>query len=494
MLDTLHTQYKNTNLQLLRLLLSDDEDSDGDSTSQHSNSPHTLSSPISSMRSISPISESDLSSPRIRDSSLAPILSSDDEDIDIYTDPLRFLYQKVLLLQDKILSTRYLQQRVPIPSNSQLDLLWWYKENSAVRFRRKVRISPDTFDHILLLISDHAIFTNRSSKEQIPVGIQFAIFLNRVGHYGNAASVDDIAEWAGVSAGTVLNATKRCMIAIIELHHRALSLPTSDEKAASKSWCEWKVIPEWREGWLAVDGTTIPLFQKPGLHGEAWFDKSSNYSMNAQFVLLLHNLRIVDYALGHTGSAHDSYAFQATRIAKNPTDFLSDGEWMWADSAYPIRTWCVPPFRKPRNGELSRTQKKFNYHLSSVRVRSEHAIGLLKGRFQSLRELRIQIGSHELHKFTILWIRCCVILHNLIIQFEDESMISDDTWRERCIFSGLHDEGDCNNPDYNFYDADGEAIAYDDEEEVSDEPVPSIAQAGAAHRDRLVAVLLSSLV
>ena len=63
MLDAAHTQYKNTNLKLLRLLLSDDEDSDSNSSSQHSNSPHTLSSPISSMQSISPISESGLSSP-----------------------------------------------------------------------------------------------------------------------------------------------------------------------------------------------------------------------------------------------------------------------------------------------------------------------------------------------------------------------------------------------------------------------------------------------
>ena len=28
--------------------------------------------------------------------------------------------------------------------------------------------------------------------------------------------------------------------------------------------------------------TSIPLFQKPGLHGKAWFDKSSNYAINAQ--------------------------------------------------------------------------------------------------------------------------------------------------------------------------------------------------------------------
>lgn len=31
-----------------------------------------------------------------------------------------------------------------------------------------------------------------------------------------------------------------------------------------------------------VDGTLIPLFEKPGHHGEAYFDRKSNYSLNVQ--------------------------------------------------------------------------------------------------------------------------------------------------------------------------------------------------------------------
>jgi len=54
-------------------------------------------------------------------------------------------------------------------------------------------------------------------------------------------------------------------------------------------------------------------------------------------------------------------------------------------------------------------------------VQSEHAIGILKGRFQSLKELRIQISSHQKHEYAKLWIICCLILHNLIIRFEEEN-------------------------------------------------------------------------
>lgn len=56
-------------------------------------------------------------------------------------------------------------------------------------------------------------------------------------------------------------------------------------------------------------------------------------------------------------------------------------------------------------------------------------MGLLKGTFQSLKELRIQI---EL----ILWVRCCIILHNLIIRIEEGTGI-DNEWREATIQEGL---------------------------------------------------------
>jgi hypothetical protein len=94
---------------------------------------------------------------------------------------------------------------------------------------------------------------------------------------------------------------------------------------------------------------------------------------------------------------------------------------VWADSAYSPSTWCVPPFKKPPGGQLTRLQRHFNYHLSRLRVRSEHTIGLLKGRFQSLEEIRIKITNESDHKWVMVWILTCMILHNFIIRFEGES-------------------------------------------------------------------------
>ena len=81
-----------------------------------------------------------------------------------------------------------------------------------------------------------------------------------------------------------------------------------------------------------------------------------------------HDLTIVDYSVGHTGSVHDSWAFRSTRTYKEHDRIFGPNEWMWADSAYPSETWSVSPFKKPTRRALSPDQKTFNYYLSKVSI------------------------------------------------------------------------------------------------------------------------------
>ncbi|KIJ05564.1 hypothetical protein PAXINDRAFT_93291, partial [Paxillus involutus ATCC 200175] len=112
-----------------------------------------------------------------------------------------------------------------------------------------------------------------------------------------------------------------------------------------------------------------------------------------------------------------SSAFQRTRIAQHPGQFFSETEWLWADSAYPSHKWCVVPFKKPVGGTLSVDQKTFNQNLSMVHT---HCYGSIKGCFQSLQELRFQIQTANNLLYANTWVRCCLILHNMIIDIESE--------------------------------------------------------------------------
>ena len=112
--------------------------------------------------------------------------------------------------------------------------------------------------------------------------MQLAIYLARVGHYGNGSSATDIATWAGVSVGLVQKATIHVMIALISLHDTAIHLSTQAEKEASKQWVEDACCSEWRGGFITIDGTKFPLFQHPSLHGDAWYDKNKDYLADCQ--------------------------------------------------------------------------------------------------------------------------------------------------------------------------------------------------------------------
>ena len=181
-----------------------------------------------------------------------------------------------------ITTTRVLQPSVPIPKSSQLHLLDHWREHSPERFRRKLRVDPTTFDSLVVLIQDNSIFSNNSNCSQVPVHVQLAVFLFRAGHYGNAASPEDIAQWVGLSVGTVKNCTDRVVIALLSLHDDAIHFPNVDEKEDTKNYVESHTCPEWRDGFLLVDGTKFAFFQRPGLHGDTWFDKDGEYSISCQ--------------------------------------------------------------------------------------------------------------------------------------------------------------------------------------------------------------------
>ena len=52
----------------------------------------------------------------------------------------------------------------------------------------------------------------------------------------------------------------------------------------------------------------------------------------------------------------------------------------------------------------------------------EHTNGILKGRFQSLKSLRVQIKNKADHAFAVYWVKACCVLHNLLQEDEyDES-------------------------------------------------------------------------
>ncbi|KAJ7645860.1 hypothetical protein B0H17DRAFT_1215838 [Mycena rosella] len=165
-------------------------------------------------------------------------------------------------------------------------MLGAYKNEFPDIFRTYLRIDPSCFDDLVAAIQDDKVFQNNSNNPQLPVDQQVVIALYRFGHFGNAASNMKVALQFGIGYGTVNLVTTRVIKATCSERFRAAAVQWSspEAKEAAKAWVASASIPEWRDGWLMVDGTLVPLFQRPGLFGNVWFDRKSNYSMNVQII------------------------------------------------------------------------------------------------------------------------------------------------------------------------------------------------------------------
>ena len=275
-----HVQWKRAHtLCMVSKLLEDLPVSDAQSSSDVSESSSSPSpSSVSSPSSI--LNESDLSSSGTH----SGYSSSDSEDFDSLEDNVFERWDaQIQALAIEILTVWVLEACPPVKKSSQLDLyLTDFRYNHPERFRKRLQVSMLVFDRLVELIEDHHIFHNNSNIPQHPPSIQLAIFLVHVGHYGNASSPEYVAQWAGVCIGTVINVTYHCLVAFLALHDEAVVMPPDKEKEWAKEYVEVATCLEWQNGFLLADGTKFLLSQKPGLHGEAWFDKNKDYSIDCQ--------------------------------------------------------------------------------------------------------------------------------------------------------------------------------------------------------------------
>ncbi|KAF7297511.1 DDE Tnp4 domain-containing protein [Mycena indigotica] len=285
---------------------------------------------------------------------------------------------------DEMYSQRYNvpRNRLERPRESTMETcLKKWKHRDKVSFRGELRVWPTTFDKLVRKIEGHPIFTNNSNNGQTPVEIQLAVALYQFGHDGNGASLQAVSWWSGLGKGTIPRCTRRVITAILGsgMLAKYVRMPTAAEKADAKTW---------------VEKTS----------GCPTSDRKMNYSMNLQ-VVNLPNLQIIDIGYGYVGSTHDATAWTGTRVYRELSTLLLEGEFIWGDAAYPLS------LETPDN-------TTFNNHVSYVRVKSEHCIGFVKGRLQSLKGLRLTINNEADHIYATQWIMACVVVHNFVLLHE----------------------------------------------------------------------------
>ena len=173
----------------------------------------------------------------------------------------------------------------------------------------------------------------------------------------------------------------------------------------------------------AIDGSHIPI-KAPKENHEDYFNRKHFYSYLVQGIVDSSGL-FLSVVTGFPGSLHDSRMLRLSDVywAAENEDILMEPTLdlrgtvirplVVGDSAYPLKTWLLPVIKD--NGALNRDQKKFNKELSKARIVSEHAFGLLKGRWRALLK-----RLDEDHWRTPNTIIACCVLHNICIIRGDE--------------------------------------------------------------------------
>lgn len=138
------------------------------------------------------------------------------------------------------------------------------------KFREQLQVSPYTFDQVVAWLASDHVFHNKSEYMQMPVKEQVTIMLYQIGHYGNSASLQEIANCAGCRKGTVDLVTRCVMTALLhpDFLKKNIHYPTLEEN--TKVWVEAHSCKAWRDGRCMVDDTLVPLNEQSLWYGESY--------------------------------------------------------------------------------------------------------------------------------------------------------------------------------------------------------------------------------
>uniref|UniRef100_A0A0K8VC70 Putative nuclease HARBI1 n=1 Tax=Bactrocera latifrons TaxID=174628 RepID=A0A0K8VC70_BACLA len=283
------------------------------------------------------------------------------------------------------------------------------------RFRQMLRVSKEQFNKIFNLIKNDPEFNKAHSSKQIPVDLQLAIVLYRLGSCGEGAALKKIATLFGVGDGGTLSIiTKRVFSAILRLRDSFLFWPNETERSeiVHATYSEMPFCIDY------IDGTEIKLAESPVIDPTSFFSRKHIYSIKAQIVCD-YKLKIRHVMVGHVGSWHDARVYRSSSLFLQKEKFFSSQQWLAGDSAYSLSETMITPFRS--NARVLDINFRINFNLrhSKLRVRVEHCFGLLKERFCSLKEFRARLIDKESHNLCCDWFVVCCILHNILR--EDDS-------------------------------------------------------------------------
>jgi IS5 family transposase len=125
---------------------------------------------------------------------------------------------------------------------------------------------------------------------------------------------------------------------------------------------------------LIVDSAEQPI-ERPSDYQEQkkyYSGKQKRHTLKSQFIVLPKAEDIIDVVIGQPGPMSD------IKICRQTLKKFDSQQTFSGDKAYIGENQIITPYKKPKNGELTESQKKENKALSSNRIFVEHLIRVIK--------------------------------------------------------------------------------------------------------------------
>ncbi|XP_021627400.1 protein ALP1-like isoform X2 [Manihot esculenta] len=298
---------------------------------------------------------------------------------------------------------------------------------SLDKFEQVFRITRKTFNYICSLVEEDMTAKSREfmflNGKVLSLHDQVAVALRRL---GSGDSLVTVADSFGLNHSTVSQVTWRFVEAMEEKGLQHLKWPSSEsEMAEIKSKFE-KI--QGLPNCCGVAETThiMMLLSSSDPSSNVWHDHEKNHSMILQAVVD-PEMRFLDIVTGWPGKMQDWVVFQSSNFHElcergerlNGKKLqLSEGteirEYIIGDSGFPLLPYLIVPYEEK---ELSEPKAEFNKWLSATQTVAQRALARLKEMWRIIHGVMWRPDKHRLPRIILV----CCLLHNIIIDLEDEA-------------------------------------------------------------------------
>ncbi|WCJ41186.1 PIF / Ping-Pong family of plant transposase [Euphorbia peplus] len=299
---------------------------------------------------------------------------------------------------------------------------------SLDKFEHFFRISRKTFNHICSLVKEDMVAKSRGftflSGRVLSLHDMVAVALRRL---GSGDSLVTVADSFGLNHSTVSQVTWRFVEAMEARGLEHLKWPSTESKFTEiKS--KFEKIRGLPNCCGAIDTTHIMmLLSSSDSSNNVWLDDEKNHSMVLQ-AIVDPEMRFLDIVTGWPGKMKDSALFQTSNFSKmcergerlnGKKIELSGGsseirEYIIGDSGFPLLPYLIVPYN---GNELSELETEFNKHHSATQMVAQRAFARLKEMWRIIHGVMWRPDKHKLPRIILV----CCMLHNIIIDMEDEA-------------------------------------------------------------------------